>query len=304
MGIQDRLDPSIASVVDGVAFAIDGDTLPLMREEFPQELSDGVVRSDHLVPGTPEVPVRVHRPAGVDETLPAMVWLHGGGYVLGHHLNDDAMFDDLCPRLGMVAVTVGYRLAPETPYPGPVEDCYQALVWTFAHADELGVLPDRIGVGGISGGGGLAAALALLARDRGEVELAFQLLDCPMIDDRDISAAPEWDDMPLWTRESNDFGWKSYLGPLYGTPDVPYTAAPAHARDLSGLPPTYVSVGALDGFANEDLDYATRLNQAGVAIELHMYPGAPHGYLIVPDGPITVQSERDRDDWLTRQLHP
>jgi acetyl esterase/lipase len=304
MGTNDGLHPSIAAVVDGISVALNADTLPMMRQAFPQDLSDRVDRRDLLVPGTPQVPVRVHRPVDGDDALPCLVWLHGGGYVLGHHLNDDAMFDDLCARLGMVAVAVGYRLAPETPYPGPLEDCYRALVWTFAHAEELGVRPDRIGVGGLSAGGGLAAAVALLARDRGEVDMAFQLLDSPMIDDRDISTSSQWDDRPLWTRESNDFGWQSYLGPLHGTSEVPYTAAPARAVDLFGLPPAFVSVGAIDGFADEDLAYAVRLHRAGVPTELHLYPGACHGYLIARDSPITIQSERDRDDWLARQLRP
>jgi acetyl esterase/lipase len=233
-----------------------------------------------------------------------MVWIHGGGYVIGHHLNDDPLLDRLCPRLRMGAVTVGYRLAPETPYPGPLEDCYRALTWTFARASELGLDPGRIGIGGISAGGGLAAALALLARDRGEVEVAFQLLDCPMLDDRQITFTSQQDDLALWSREANLFGWRSYLGPLHGTDDVPATAAPARASDLEGLPPAFVSVGTLDGFADEDVDYAMRLNRAGVPTELHVYPGACHGYLIAPQCPITVQADRDRDDWLARQLRP
>jgi triacylglycerol lipase len=304
MGTNELLHPSIAAVVEGISVTIDDDTLPLMRQELPQALSDRVQRRDHLVPGDPEVPIRVHRPVGVDEPLPCMVWLHGGGYVLGHHLNEDPMFDDLCDRLSMVAVTVGYRLAPETPYPGPVEDCYRALAWTFANAVDLGIQGDRIGVGGLSAGGGLAAAVALLARDRGELDLAFQLLDSPMLDDRDTSMQDRWDDRLLWSRESNDFGWRSYLGPLHGIAEVPYAAAPARAEDLSGLAPAFVSVGGVDGFAHEDLDYAMRLNQAQVPVELHLYPGACHGYQIARDSPITIQSERDRDEWLARQLRP
>ena len=170
-------------------------------------------------------------------------------------------------------MSVDYRLAPETPYPGPLEDCYRGLVWTYEHADELGIDPERIGIMGVSAGGGLAAALALLARDRGEVPVAFQLLDSPMLDDRQRTPSSRQDGLAVWSRGSNTFGWKSYLGDLYGRDDVPATAAPARATDLSGLPPAFVSVGAVDGFRDEDIDYALRLNQAGVPDGAARVPG-------------------------------
>ena len=135
--------------------------------------------------------------------------MHGGGYVVGDYSMDDQMFDDLCPKLGMVGVSVDYRLAPDTPYPGPLEDCYRGLRWTYDRAGELGIDPTRIGVGGVSAGGGLAAALALVARDRGEIPVAFQLLDCPMLDDRQITPSSQEDGLPVWSRESNTFGWRS-----------------------------------------------------------------------------------------------
>jgi acetyl esterase/lipase len=248
------------------------------------------------------VPVRVHRPPDLDGPSACLFAMHGGGYVIGSYDMDSLMLDDLCPRLGIVGVTVDYRLAPETPYPGPLEDCYRGLRWTFDHADELGIDPARIGVTGTSAGGGLAAALALLARDRGEVEIAFQLLDCPMIDDRQITRSSRRDGLPVWSRRSNEFGWRSYLGDLHGTDDVPYTAAPARATDLSGLPPAFVSVGSVDGFLDEDVDYALRLNHAGVPCELHVYPGAPHGYQMAFDARITRQSRRDVEAWLRQQI--
>jgi acetyl esterase/lipase len=260
--------------------------------------------TDHLVPGDPPVPVRVHRPQGLDGPLPCLYSMHGGGYVIGSYDIDGFMLDDLCPRLGIVGVSVEYRLAPETPYPGPLEDCYRGLQWTVDHAEELGVDPARIGVTGLSAGGGLAAALALLARDRGELQLAFQLLDCPMLDDRQATRSSQRDGLPVWSRRSNEFGWRSYLGARYGADDVPYTAAPARATDLSGLPPAFVSVGSIDGFLDEDVDYALRLNHAGVPCELHVYPGAPHGYQIAVDAPLTVQSRRDVEGWLQRQMAP
>ena len=187
---RDLLDPEIAPSIEHIPF---DDLTPeilatlrgLMGGALP--LSDAVDRTDHVVPGDPDVPLRVHRPVGAEGPLPCVYWMHGGGYVIGSNTIDDLFFDELCPKLGCVGVSVDYRLAPETAYPDPLEDCYRGLRWTHEHAAELGIDPDRIGVAGVSAGGGLAAALALLARDRGEVPLAFQLLDSPMIDDRQIN---------------------------------------------------------------------------------------------------------------------
>jgi acetyl esterase/lipase len=227
--------------------------------------------------------------------------MHGGGYMIGSYSMDDAMFDDRCQTLEIVGVSVEYRLAPATSYPGPLEDCYRGLKWTFDHAEELGIDRERIGVTGVSAGGGLAAALALLARDRGEIPIDFQLLDCPMIDDRQLTHSSMLDGLPVWSRESNTLGWRSYLGELYGTTHVPYTAAPARAEDLSGLPPAFISVGSVDGFLDEDVDYALRLNRAGVPCELHVYPGACHGYQMAVESPIVEQSRTDIIGWLSRQ---
>jgi acetyl esterase/lipase len=224
--------------------------------------------------------------------------------VLGSYAMNDAVFDRRCPRLALVGVSVDYRLAPETSYPGPLEDCYRGLAWTHEHAEELGVDRDRIGVHGASAGGGLAAALALLAKQRGEVPVAFQLLDSPMLDDRQRTMSSRLDGLPVWSRDSNAYGWRSYLGELYGTNDVPATAAPARATDddLAGLPPAFVSVGAVDGFLDEDVEYALRLNHAGVPTELHVYPGACHGYQLAERCEISRQSRRDVEDWLSRQI--
>ena len=303
MTIQD-LDPEIAAAVGAIELAgMSLDTLSTYRQTFPAvPLSDAVVRTDHAVPGNPTVPVRVHRSSEASAALPCVYSIHGGGYVLGSYAMDDARFDGWCPELGIVGVSVEYRLAPETPYPGPLEDCYAGLKWVYDNADKVGIDRDRIGIAGISAGGGLAAALALLARDRGEVPLAFQLLDCPMLDDRQQTPSSRLDGLAVWSRETNMFGWRCYLGDLYGTDDIPYTAAPARCRDLSGLPPAFVSVGTVDGFRDEDIDYAVRLNQAGVPCELHVYPGASHGYQIAVDSVIVRQSNRDVLDWLARQV--
>lgn len=306
MTALDLLDPEIAAVAALIPFdSLDHETLSTLRglDTARVPVSDAVERTDHVVPGEPPVPVRVHRPKGPDGALPCVFSMHGGGYVIGSHDMEDPLFDELCPKLGVVAVSVDYRLAPETPYPGPLEDCYAGLRWTFEHAGELGIDTRRVGIMGVSAGGGLAAALALLARDRGELPIAFQLLDQPMLDDRQVTPSSRRDGLPVWSRESNAFGWRSYLGELYGRDDVPHTAAPARATDLSGLPPAFVSVGTVDGFLDEDVDYAARLNQAGVPTELHVYAGACHGFnQLARDAPVSRRCRRNMEDWLARQL--
>jgi len=305
MNVHDLLDPEIAPALELFPFdTLNAETLPGVRalSRVQLELSNAVERTDHLVPGDPPIAVRVHRPAGADGALPCVYSMHGGGYVIGSYTMDDMLFDRWCPKHGIVGVSVEYRLAPETPYPGPLEDCYAGLRWVHEHADELGVDTRRVGVHGISAGGGLAAALALLARDRGGPPIAFQLLISPMLDDRQATPSSQQEGLPVWNRESNAFGWRSYLGDLYGRDDVPYHAAPARAVDLAGLAPAFVSVGTLDGFRDEDVDYALRLNDAGVPTELHVYPGAPHGFQIAPESEVCRRSFRDTDEWLVRQL--
>jgi len=304
MGIQDLIDPEIAARLATVPFPpIDEQNYLMLRSRAVQPaLSDAVRRVDHVVPADPPVRVRVHRATGAVGPAPCVYSMHSGGYVIGSLDIDDATFDRWCQWFGIVGVSVEYRLAPETPYPGALDDCRAGLLWTVQHAPELGIDPRAIGVFGVSGGGGLAAALALQARDRGDVRLAFQLLDCPMLDDRQQTPSSTVDGMPIWSRESNAFGWRSYLGDLYRTDRVPYTAAPARAPDLAGLPPAFVSVGALDGFRDEDIDYAQRLMQAGVPTELHVYPGLPHGVQLFTDAAVVQQATRDRDAWLGRQV--
>lgn len=301
-----QADPGFVALLEQTPFpTIDATTLAQARANrlaMVVPLSDGVERTDHVVPGDPDVVVRVHRPKGVEGPLPCVYSIHGGGYVLGSYTMDDARFDVWCQRHTLVGVSVEYRLAPETPYPGPLDDCYLGLRWVHQHAADLGIDPDHIGIAGTSAGGGLAAAVALLARDRAEVPLRFQLLDCPMLDDRQITPSSRLDGLLIWSRESNEFGWRSYLGDLYGTADVPAYAAPARATDLSGLPPAYVCVGNVDGFRDEDIDYALRLNQAGVPTELHVHPGAPHGVGFAPDLDVAKRYLRGIDSWLARQV--
>jgi len=303
---RELLDPEFAPLVGLLPDDISLDLVTALRETpFPvPELSDAVARTEHSVPGEPAVPVRVHRPKHAEGLLPCMYSIHGGGYIIGSYDMDDALFDRVGPKVGLLGVSVEYRLAPETPYPGPLEDCYRGLKWVYENANELGVDSSCIGVAGVSAGGGLAAALALLARDRGEVPLRFQLLDCPMLDDRQHTWSSRLDGLEVWSKSANALGWRSYLGELYGRADVPYCAAPGRATDLSGLPPAFVSVGGADGFLVEDVDYAARLMEAGVPTELHVYPGAPHGYALVPDSAVARQSRHDVDGWLARHVTP
>jgi acetyl esterase/lipase len=301
----DQLDAEIAEAVRAVPIPdLDETVLQEMRgfSFSVPELSDLVTRVEMEVPGDPPVPVRIHAPAERTGLLPGVVAIHGGGYVIGDRTMYDGLFDRWCLDPGVVGVSVGYRLAPENPYPDPLDDCYRALQWTVEHAEELGIDPSCIGVYGASAGGGLAAGLALLARDRGEVQLAFQFLQYPMLDDRQTTPSSQLEDLYIWSRSSNAFGWKAYLGVLYGRDDVPGYAAPARAEDLEGLPPAYVCVGALDGFRDEDIGYAQRLLHAGVPTELHVLPGAPHGFEMMGNSALARQSTLNADEWIRRQL--
>jgi len=244
--------------------------------------NDRVARTDHLAPGpegAPDVPVRLYRPVDASGPLPCLVWIHGGGMILGTIDADDFTCDALSEAVGCAVVSVGYRLAPEHPHPAPVEDCFAALRWVAASAAELGLDPARIAVGGGSAGAGLAAATALLTRDRSGPGLVFQLLVYPMLDDRNVTpSSREFAGVMSWSREHNLSGWSALLGDGAGGEGVSEYAAPARATDLSGLPPALIQVGELDLFRDEDIEYAARLLQAGVATELEVYPGAYHGF--------------------------
>lgn len=245
--------------------------------------------------GAPAVPIAVYRPADRKDRRGCILHLHGGGFVAGASRLYEGIHRGLVDALGCVLVSVDYRLAPESRYPAAIEDCYAALAWLFGAASELGVGPARIGVMGESAGGGLAAALALLARDRGEFGLAFQHLIYPMLDDRTGKAGPPhpYAGEYLWTPHNNAFAWDAMLGPDRREGDVPAYAAPARADRLDGLPPTYVAAGALDLLADEDIDYARRLLRAGVPTELHVYPGAFHGFERLGDGPLSRRARAD-----------
>jgi len=261
-----------------------------------------------LVPGSeggPEVRVRRYRPADHDGPLPALVYIHGGGFVAGSLDLYDADCRRIAAEVGAVVFSVDYRLAPEHPFPAGIEDCYATLVWVAENARELGVDPDRIAVGGESAGGGLTAGVALLARDRGGPRLCLQFLGIPELDDR-----LETESMrnlgvgtPITTLENGEISWDSYLGVgVRGTDRVSPYAAPARATDLSGLPPALVTAYEFDALRDEGIAYAQQLLRSGVPTELHVYPGAFHACTWLSHVEICQKILGDLVDGLRRRL--
>ncbi|WP_246078641.1 alpha/beta hydrolase [Modestobacter excelsi] len=264
---------------------------------------------DRSVPGpdgAPEISLLICRPTAATAPVAAIYSIHGGGLISGDNRALMTEVFDLAQELQLAVVSVEYRLAPETPHPGPVEDCYAGLVWTAEHAEELGIDPARIVVAGSSAGGGLAAAVALLARDRGGPALAAQMLMCPMLDDRnDTVSAQQMAGIGMWDRISNETGWTALLGESRGGPDVSPYAAPARATDLSGLPAAFIDVGSAETFRDEDVTYASRIWQAGGVAELHVWPGGFHGFTTtVPHAQISQDAGAVRLRWLRRVLAP
>jgi acetyl esterase/lipase len=242
------------------------------------------------------VALRWYRREGAEQPGSAALYLHGGGMIFDWErlgpLYDEVVRGYVAAS-GVPMLVVDYRVAPEFPHPTPVEDCYAALRWLYGHAADLGVDQARLAVMGDSAGGGLAAGVCLLARDRGGPPVAAQLLIYPMLDDRTRAAGPAGSTLLTWSYDDNVTGW----GALLGDTDPDGYAAPARAQDVTGLPPTYLDVGGLDIFAGEDVSYAQRLIAAGVPVELHVYPGCPHAFdLLVPDADVSqrVFAERVR----------
>ncbi|CAM5285005.1 esterase [Streptomyces canarius] len=276
-----------------------------------EELRDGgsfevVERTVPGPDGAPDVPLLIARPAKLSDAAPVVYHLHGGGMISGtSRTGMPGILREWAAPLGLVVVSADYRLAPEHPYPAGVEDCYAGLVWVARHAAEIGGDPERIVVAGGSAGGGLTAAVALMARDRGGPRLAGQLAMCPMLDDRNNTpSARQMAGHGVWDRRANEAGWTSLLGEARGTDRVPPYAAPARATDLSGLPPAYIDAGAAETYRDEDITYASRIWQAGGDAELHVWSGGFHGSdQIAPDTAVARDAREARVRWLRRILN-
>jgi len=317
-------DPELAAALTLLAEYIPHeftlDMIPAMRQRFAAMATatvpdEGLSRggafeiTERLVPGpagAPEISLLIGRPAGATAPVPAIYNIHGGGMIIGDNRTGLPQVLEWAEELHAAVISVEYRLAPETPHPGPVEDCYAGLAWTAANADELGIDPDRIALAGASAGGGLAAAVALLARDRGGPPLIAQLLQCPMLDDRnDTPSARQMAGLGIWDRASNEAGWTALLGAARGGPDVSPYAAPARAADLSGLPPAFIDVGSAETFRDEAVTYASRIWQAGGVAELHVWPGGFHGFAgMAPQAAVSRDAAAAQRDWLARILAP
>lgn len=268
-----------------------------------------VQAEDRWVPGmngAPDILLRIYRPLAATGILPCIYWIHGGGMILAEMAFDDPDCQAYAEQVGCVVISVAYRLAPEHPYPCGMEDCYAGLSWAAAHAAELGIDETRIAIAGRSGGACLAAATALWARDHNGPALAYQLLIYPMLDDRNQTAsATEFGDILSWSRKHNRSAWKALLGDAAGTADVSQYAAPARATDFSRLPPTLIQVGELEVFRDESVAYAQALMKAGVACELHVYPGLYHGSdMFNPAAESSRDMAAERFSALKRALRP
>lgn len=285
--------PATRAMVDAMIAAVKAEVPPIA----------GVATEDTEVRGTAgTVPVRIYRPTGARGPLPTLLWMHPGGYVIGSIELDDLMARQLAKDVQCAVISVEYRLAPEHPYPLPLEDCFTVLEWLGESAAEAGLDASRIAVGGASAGGGLAAGLALLARERGGPQPCLQLLIYPAINDRNIEqASAKVPENLFWSRENMLIGWRAYLNGKQASADVPAPAAAFRAKSLLGLPPAYIAIGALDMFVPDCLDYAARLIDARIATELHVYPGAFHAFdAFAPMARVSQSFVADRNAALRR----
>jgi acetyl esterase/lipase len=307
------IDPEIAAalaVLDLPPVSLRPQDIPARRAAaLPVDLDwmrrDGTITvTERTIPGPPDnpvIPAVILSPTESAGPAPGMFYIHGGGMVLGSRWDvGEAILDAVTD--GYVVVSVEYRLAPEHPYPAAIDDCFAAWLWTAAHTAELGIDPARLTLAGASAGGGLAAGTVLLARDRGAPMPRHQILWCPMLDDREITASSqELEGEARWDRIANRTGWQAYLGDRRGGDDVPVYAAPARATDLSGLPPTYLEFGDVETFRDECLDYGARLSRAGVPVELHLWPGGVHGFTaLVPQAAVSQAAVATRRAYLVR----
>ncbi len=291
MNIEERIDKEIKSFflelpeVEDIDSDPDGirrlmiDLNTAVREKIPK--NKDITIEDIIIPGPDNgkvVPVRTYSPVSKSDNLPALLWFHGGGFILGTLDMEDPWCSAMAHETQCKVISVDYRLAPEHPFPAGVEDCYSALLWAASTSKELGIDKTRIGTGGVSAGGNMAAALTLMARDREGPELAFQFLIYPCLDDRhNTPSSYSITNKRVWHRQMSIRAWEAYLGDKHKE-EVSCYAAPARAENLSGLPPAYVTAAELDLLRDEDIEYAVRLMRSGVNTELHVFPGVIHGY--------------------------
>ena len=306
------IDPELLPALEILpGFEFSAETLPAIRDGLSglvKALAEPLIVPVEKVIDGPEGPVVVfwYDPSPGARDRPALLHIHGGGMVIGSARQMAHAASALAASIGVPVASVEYRLAPETAFPGPQEDCYAALLWLASGAAGLGVDPQRIAVTGESAGGGLAAAVAQMARDRGGPNLVAQILSYPMLDHRVGGKADPWCNRHtgefVWTRDSNQFGWESLRG-NYGIEDARKGwFSPSLAGNLAGLPPAWIGVGSLDLFFDENLDYARRLVDAGVPVELHVYPGAFHGFNILEDANVVKYFARDLLNGAVRLL--
>jgi acetyl esterase/lipase len=318
MDPKQRLDPELVAPLEGFMAATGGGfnlhDLAGMRAMVAAMVAgtkgqasaiQGVEATDLKVPGAkgaPPVAVRLYRPKESRDPLPVIVWMHPGGWVLGTLELEDLMARELVKSVRCALVAVEYRLAPEHPYPAALEDCYAVLKWVAADGKKHGIGTRQIAVGGSSAGGNLAAGIALLARDRGEVSLGFQMLVYPALNDRNLAqVGPNVAENLFWSRENMLMSWRAYLENRQASAEVPIYAAPTRARDLGRLPPAFIAVGGLDMFLDECLDYAARLTAAEVNTEVHVYPGAFHAFdAFAPLARVAQRFVADRNAALAR----
>lgn len=307
-----ELEATLTLIGEQMPASITPEMIPLMRQAPVLAPADelfaehDIERRDVTITGHDgdEIEVTVLAKRGRTGTGPGVFHTHGGGMIIGDRFVGIATMVDWIDRFDAVVVTVEYRLAPEFPDPYPVEDCYAGLVWTADHADELGIDPARLIIAGASAGGGLAAGVALLARDRRGPDLAGQVLIYPMLDDRDETVSTrQMAGVGVWDRTSNVTGWSALLGERRGTADVSIYAAPARATDLAGLPPAFIDCGSAETFRDEDVAYASALWAAGVQTELHVWPGGFHGFdMMAPHAAISRAMTEARTAWVGRIL--
>lgn len=316
---HERIDPELAEVLKAVPMTEAGvfDLSDLqgtragvrafaeaIAAQIPDEPSVSVEEVQAPRSDGSALAIRLLRPTEATGPLPVLVWFHGGGQVLGYAAQDDPTLKHLVLEVGCIVASVDYRLAPEAPAPAAAEDGLLAHRWLRSQAAALGIDEGRIALAGQSGGGGIAAATALMIRDQGEPAPLFQALSYPMLDDRNTTASShEVTDIGIWDRATNILAWNLILGDRAGADEVPPYSAPARTTDLTGLPPTFIAAAELDVFRDENLSYATRLQASGVPVELHLYPGAYHAFdLFAPEAAVSAAYVHAWHGYLRRQF--